>query len=460
MSEKELPGKFELLLEPGKFKVKNLVLISKKNIDIQHIYNEINIYEDIFHSTYYGTIVITDANNIISGTYSLPLLGNEYVFIDLIIPNVQLNEDFPKEYIHQRLRLLARVVDIEKRQLINERSQQFILHFVQEEMLTDQKIRLSKSYRNLKYKDMIESILKEISPQNFRYDLEDTMYLYNMIVPYWHPFKAINWMTSRSLSPQWKSAGFLFYTTIFDKGFKAEGNQESNWFFLKHIESMLAADGFERKVFFQPANIRPARGDAHYSSDFSSITTYEIVQSFNVLENLSSGFFGNNLITHDLQTKSWARKKFNYEKEFPTFQHTDSGKLLGAILDPFGKKFSDYPDATWRFYSKDKAMECNNHIEKVTLNRLSEMMSVHNFQLRFVLPGDGRTSPGDLIYFDIPSPENISLTGNRNPLDQFYSGRYLVTSMRHIFNPESYDVVYECAKESLNIDVENYQPAI
>jgi hypothetical protein len=58
----------------------------------------------------------------------------------------------------------------------------------------------------------------------------------------------------------------------------------------------------------------------------------------------------------------------------------------------------------------------------------------------------------------MPSPEIID---KQQINDIFYSGKYLVTAIRHTFQPSSsgkYYMTVECAKESLKIDVKDYQP--
>lgn len=452
----------EQRLAPGKFKIIKMVIESVQNIDIRNHYEEINIYEDLFSSTYYGEIVVTDAVNLVSGTNSLPILGHEILKLVIKVPNVDLSgnmsddDDILGNLDYRFINLRARITNIERRTLLNEGTQQYLINFVQEEFIMDQKTRVSKSY-NGTYKTMINSILTDLSPNNDRKLLSDTKYTYNFISPNWHPFKAINWLTQRSLSPKYSGSSFFFYTTIYNKdvntSYNEDENTESNYFFLKPLESMIESD-LTRKIYFVPSNINKAN-EKTIIMDYSNASTYDIVNSFDILDNLSGGFYGNKLITHDIVNKKYNITAFNYEDSFQNYKHLHKGKQLGIKRDYFNLRLSDYPDANIKFYSKDKALS-ENYIEKVTHSKLSQLMSIHNFRIKFALPGDGRISVGDKVKFSFPSPEPVS--DNSKMKDVFYHGKYIVTSIRHIFHTEKYEVAIECAKESYKINVTDFQP--
>jgi len=442
-------------LIPGKYELTSLLISSKKTVDIKSVFQELNIFEDLYSPTISGNIVVQDANNMISGSYGLPILGNEYIRIEVKVPSVDLSgpeNSFQKtgEFKERNIILLGRIVDIEARRLLTERSQQYIIHFVQEEIITDKKTRISKSFKNKTYKKIISNILSEISPGNQNIELEDTRNTYNLVVPNWHPFKAINWMTSRALSPKHDTM-FFFYSTVYNKNAK-ESNNTSNYFKLKSLAEMLIAP-IARKVFFQPKNTDTVKDDKD-PRRFSSLETYEITNSFDVLQNLDAGFYASKLYTHDIINKYYSIYDFNYEKSFPKFAHTNRGKLLGLLPDRFGKSFSDYPNQALRLYSTDNALS-KNYINEVVGRNLNQAASLNNFRLKFYLPGDGKLSVGDLIYFDIPSPEKVTVDPKN---DVFYSGKYLVTAIRHQFISEKYYLAVECVKESLNIDVKDFVP--
>jgi hypothetical protein len=443
------------LIVPGKFQVENLIIQSTTGVDLTQVFSEINLYEDLFSSTFTGNLLIQDSNNIISGSKALPILGNELIYIKLSVPIIDYEDDGITEKQEVRsICLLARIYDIEARRMMNNRSQQFILHFIQEEAIINREIRVSKSYINKTYKQVINSIITDLSPANNNIVLEDTRNTYNTIIPNWHPLRAINWLANRSLSPKYAGSTFLFYSTLFDKDHNTTAAVPSNWFVLRTIEDMLA-DKVRKKVFFQPTNIDIHEIDARR---WGNIEDFEIINSFDVLDNIYSGMYASKILTHDIIHKTHSFKGFNYEDSFNSYKHADKGTMLGIMKDRFGKRLSDYPDSLYKFYSTDKALISDNHIADVVLYSLSALRSLHNFRVKFKLPGDAKLNVGDLIQFDMPSPEIID---KQQINDIFYSGKYLVTAIRHTFQPSSsgkYYMTVECAKESLKIDVKDYQP--
>ena len=62
------------------------------------------------------------------------------------------------------------------------------------------------------------------------------------------------------------------------------------------------------------------------------------------------------------------------------------------------------------------------------------------------IPGDPFVTVGKLVNFNLPSLSNANGT---KELDKLYSGKYLVTAVRHMIqSPTKYQTVLELAKES------------
>lgn len=436
---------------PGKYIVNNLELISADSkIDVHGIFLELNIYEEIFSNFITGNIVLSDSNNLISGSKALPILGNEIVYINLSVPTSVKDSDSGEnnKVIMTNIKFFGRVTGIRERRLLSEKNMVYVVDFIAEEAITSEKIRISKSYKGKPYYKIAQNLYAELGSTAQAF-FEETKYSYNFICPNWHPLKGINWLASRSLSPKHNGSSFLYYHVLYDQSTQGKGALRSDKFYFRSVESML--DGpLKKKVYFNPKNLEPysiVKDDVR----FSNIDSYDIVKSFDIMENLDAGMYSSKTMTHDIINKKYSKTLFNYDKQFTQYKHADVGKISSKMVDSFGGKLSDYPDAVLRLYSNDKAMGTDNHIQEVIGSRLSILNSINNFLLKFSVPGDGYSSPGDLIEFNIPSPEH------KIAFDTFYSGKYLVTSIRHHFIPEYYNMVFECAKESLHTEPQNYK---
>ena len=65
--------------------------------------------------------------------------------------------------------------------------------------------------------------------------------------------------------------------------------------------------------------------------------------------------------------------------------------------------------------------------------------------MKLTIPGDPGITAGRTIQFDLMT---IKPTSQNRDLDKFYSGKYLVTAVRHIIQNGVYQTVLEIIKES------------
>ena len=83
-------------IQPGTYSIKSLVVISEEtaqSVDFSNIFTQIDIFESIYFPVITGFVTVTDANNLISGQNSLPIMGNEIIYIELELPTFKLYVD-------------------------------------------------------------------------------------------------------------------------------------------------------------------------------------------------------------------------------------------------------------------------------------------------------------------------------------------------------------------------------
>ena len=90
--------------------------------------------------------------------------------------------------------------------------------------------------------------------------------------------------------------------------------------------------------------------------------------------------------------------------------------------------------------------ESPNHLTEISSKKASRLQSLNNFKLNIKCFGDGLLEAGDVVKFEMPSPEKAAESGAK---DKFYSGNYLVTSIHHRFYTTEYTIDLECVKETL-----------
>jgi hypothetical protein len=79
-------------------------------------------------------------------------------------------------------------------------------------------------------------------------------------------------------------------------------------------------------------------------------------------------------------------------------------------------------------------------------NRTAQISLANYTTIKASIPGDPGLTAGRTVNFNLLS---LKPTSNTKELDKFYSGKYLVTAVRHIIQPQGiYQTIVELAKDS------------
>jgi len=444
------------ILQPGKYNLRNLTAFAQSGafVNLKDIFVEMTIDESIFSSAISGKILVTDTANLPSGSVGLPLMGNEIIIIELDLPDwypatyeTDPTDDpdawTPKQnYVFY----VGRIYSIQNVTALNDKSQKYEIQFCSEELLRSENLRISKWYKDTP-SEIAKKILTKTIGTESRIYFEDTAKVLDVVIPNWHPFYAINWLASRSLSVNSNSPTFFFYQTLYSDYDATEGKPTSTFWYdsLDYLTSTKSLKTF----YFGLANV--LEDDP---SKFLRVENYFVEKRFDSLASISDGLFANRLITHDVVNKKWEIKDQDYYKEFPNWSHTSKGKLYRGVDDSEGKKFTDYPDSKIYMHSVGTP-ESPNNISVIANRRAAQMATLDSNILNLIGPGDGVVYSGSKISFSYKSPE-IFNNINSELTDTFYDGDWIVLSVRHQFFSEKYRVNLRCAKESLKINVEDY----
>ena len=97
--------------------------------------------------------------------------------------------------------------------------------------------------------------------------------------------------------------------------------------------------------------------------------------------------------------------------------------------------------------SEKTSEEYDKKVEQWLAQRTSQALQNETLKIHFSVPGDSAREVGDLIWFNYPSenPEGGE-TGIVEP-HKYYSGKYLITALRHKFTKEEYTMRIEAVKD-------------
>lgn len=209
--------------------------------------------------------------------------------------------------------------------------------------------------------------------------------------------------------------------------------------------------------------------------NYRSVESYKFVNTFHdVATNTAIGTYGHTVITHNLYDKSYKKDKYHYHNSFNTTSHTDTDPdkyYMGgpAITDsPVDydqvdgdaykqKGVSDFSESrislqsTTQFaHGEDTGNYGVDVIQdgKIEGERIALTNSIRaGTKLHLTIKGHSWLQSGSIIQFDILSVENKENSGGI--LDTRFSGRYIITHIRHKVSGGLYKQIIECVKDGV-----------
>jgi hypothetical protein len=403
-------------------------------IDFKPIMVELSYFEDIFNNVSSGQLYVCDSQGMIE---KMGMHGNEYI-------RLAFDKDDNPDL---RIDKIFRIYKISSSDLQN-----YIIHFCSDELLLSMQTKISKSYKDYKISDIIKDILKvRLKVPGNKYNernIEDTKGTYSFIIPNFSPFEAANWlcMYAQSASPGNIGSDMIVY----------ENNEGFNF---KSLQSL-----FKKSAYFtyqyRPTNMSEKQ---HSNSDKQTfnVLSYEIINSFNTLEGISSGMFANRVLTIDPLLRRYATVDFNYNEYRKKASSLNNNPIVNNLQNRFGKTLYETPQGCYKLsttnskqtdvtFIKTKPNSTSKDVSTETfLSQRKSQLALSNYtRIKFFIPGDPNVSVGTTINFQLMSQEPAA---EKKPIDydEYYSGKYLVTAVRHMLQTGGYNTVIEAVKDSV-----------
>jgi len=427
----------------------------KEITDIKKMMIELNVFESIFNNALTGSLVITDAQNLIA---KLELNGTERISFKLSTPGALDNRntiDASVETGHPFY-----VYKITDRRQIAPGTNLYTLHFGSREFMRNLRTKVSQAYNgNIAYQ-----VIKILMDENYldskkEISYEPTGNINDIVIPNMRPFDAINMIAKKALPEKSDGVGYYFYETT-------KGIYFRSW---DNMCSVKGRHNRETKQIFRymPMNVNDETIDDKMNHDYQSVESYRFVNNFHdIAANTTLGTYAHKAITYNLFDKSYDESIYNYEIDYMRSKHTDQtadrfakekyAVAAESIVDTDDKKISEYPEsrvslqATTQFlHDEDKAARYGLDVKqdgvKFIQGESIKNSILYGTTLHMVVKGQSYLEPGDIIEFKLISVDEKNPDGEEDPQ---YSGRYVITKIRHQVNATKYTNAIECVKDS------------
>lgn len=393
-----------------------------KEFDLKYLMVDLSIFEDIYSFVMSGYVLIKDGIGIIE---KMNLTGNELITVN-----------FGKTSKDGGDPLYFRLYSIPKRNAVGNLSTEYVkLHFCSEELIISEQTKITKSYKGQDISTIIRSILTDylkVPPYRPQY-IQATTGVYDFNIPSVKPLEAISWLSNYarpSENSNMKLADMLFFET--QSGF--------NFTSL----SKLSSNSISRTYKYQQQNISP-EGPAE---DIISILDYEFVKAFDTLGEISSGAYANKLLSLDPLTRTACTTIFNYATDYkkilnPGDTFVENGKNLTGAFNSVIKMAIGNSNQMKNSYITQGSVAPDIFLETFVPNRTAQISLANYTVVKIKIPGDPFITAGKTVQFNFPS------LSSEKGLDKNYSGKYLVTAVRHLIQSQGiYQTVLELAKDS------------
>jgi len=421
--------------------------------DIKKMMVELNIYESIYKNALTGSIVVADAQNLIS---KLEINGTERISFKLTTPGAMDKRSMIDASVDTGHPF--HVYKITDRRQLKPGTLIYTLHFASREFMRNLRTKVSQAYTG-RYDTTVLKILMDNNYLDTKKEMsfEPTGNADKVVIPNMRPFDAINMIAKKALPEKSDGVGYYFYETT-------RGLYFRSW------ENMVSVRGsYDRPIkqdfYYMPMNVDDLSIKDKINHDYKSVESYRFLNNFHdVAANTLQGTYGHKVISHNLFDKSYKETSYNYHNEYANTVHTEVANekstreryaVSGSNVDEDDKNLSQYNESrvslqsTTQFLHDTAAggygLDVRQDGPKLAEEISQRSQVINGTALHMVVKGQSYLEPGDLIKFNLLSVDEKNPDGKQDPQ---YSGKYVITKIRHQINDKKYTMAIEAAKDS------------
>ena len=468
-------------------------------IDLAPLLISLVIYEDMFSPVLTVAITIEDKIGLFD---KLPIIGNEQLAVKVYTWNYSTEKNNKTDYLHRTFDII-RITDIQK---TNDYTKRLTLHFASPELKKNESFKISKGFIDKTTSQIVSEIMTGLYseenglnfplfpfPQNevntvsppltsnlienhwSKIDRDDSMELFIektkyvepvVSFPYMKCFDIIDWLAGRSLrySGEGQAANFLFFENkrgfqfcSIDTLFEARTKSTTEFVYGNAVQNRHVGRDQVRKVFTE------------------KILNLQIQDCYNIIDNLRNGVYASKLYSYNLVNGHVNEYDYNYLTEyynseslerniaktdypFIKYNETDLSTRTNAnrsfiVHSPSPDTNTITAECTERCNSSKEFSGGDESLQK----RLSQLGRLTNYRVLFSISGNSKHKVGDVVTLDLKDLDFN--TGNlridfKEKSNKYYSGYYLISSIKHTITKFDYSMNIEAIKESYRTKLE------
>ena len=305
--EKVAKGKGETL-KPGTYIV-NLCSIDYGGVkhELTAYLQEIHIFEDMEKFGITGWIELLDTDNLISGfAEKHQIVGQEVIFLKFR----NLYSQYPVDCSKHPLQVtkIENLAEQMQGEVKSQLTYVYRIHFCSPEMLLNDRIRVSKTYTDT-WSAIVEDILVNQLKTQKRIVIQPTMDQCRIVVPYMHPYDAINSILKKALAGNQTMPNYHFYETT--KGFK-----------FRTMQGFLGGNDDHQITY----TFSPTLMEGSYVFRMHQAINYSVMRLGDSFSSINNGMWAGKSIEHDSYHKVYNTATVGYHYDLPIKQTSNAAK--------------------------------------------------------------------------------------------------------------------------------------
>jgi hypothetical protein len=405
------------------FEINKLSIITKsgEEVDMRNIFEEINLFDNIFMPYVYGKILIVDALGLLE----------KFVFDGSEVMKIEIGKT-KDDILFERNFRIFRVSD---RKVVNQTSESYVIHFVTDEYILSMQKKINRTYFGT-YTDIVSAIVKEYLYINTLV-ADNTLGNKQVTIPNLSPMDAILWISQRSVDNK-KVPNFLFF-------------ENRTGFNFVNLSTLFTLDPIA-EFNFTPKNI------LDIGEETLGVRSMEVLSQFNFADSVQSGMYAGTFIGFDPITRTNIRKQVSFLDHSGKMEQLNDVPNIGVVTNKDRKTNFEMFNSRQSLFTFDSLRNQSKYIKKNfpasivttddTFNYKFERKAIFktflNTRVRLVVPGNFNVSSGYNVFLN--AINRASKDGDNE--DKTLSGKYTIIGTRHIITNSKHETVFDIATNS------------
>ena len=416
----------------------NLKTVYGEIITLLNSFRELLIFENIFSSSIYGTISILDRTGILEKHL---ISGGEEIELKILKQKSNQLLLWRKDLI---------VHKISKADMQKDLSTSFIIYFTTKSFIQSSKKRIFKTFKNITIDDAVKNIYSETTTNGILIDSSGISLDEAYVCPGLNPHAAIDYLAKISCS---KNKFYVFFERASPFTFRGENDfRDAASHYFGSVENLIQTAGnFVYTITYRDNNQSSIEPDL--GSNVIRTNSFSRLANFNHIEAMLSGAYNSKVTTIDPIQKTWDITKNSYVGKNVDGDFYKNPIAAGSIL------FSQYDDLKYEFPGErllTTTKSSKQSKDKWLTNYMYGYLTKNIFKVQVVIEGGtNNVGTGTVINLNVPSHYRRIVDPQKANIDNdiFYSGKYLVTAVKHEITLENYIKTLELSRGSSPINL-------